>query len=203
MRDDQKRWPEVKRYDRDELFGSGVAVRAVQLDRQTMISGSLSACLNLAGLKENSASSENFPGSSTYAIRLRRDRILVVGGPELEEGWIKAAEVAVSEMTTAYSVIDISGNAAESLLATGTEFNSRSIGPSASYKWHGFDCLIYRRGTDGGTWRLHVRSAHLDAVWDMLKCQIGLISTLPTVDGKKCETPFTSTKQEGDAASIV
>lgn len=181
MRDDRNRWPSALGPDRPRLTGQAVTARLVSLERQTVLSGSYETLMSVAGLDVPAVGTFDTAKGDHYAIRQRRDRILVVGGPEIAEGWHDDAGVAATDLTAAYAVIDVSGRNAARLFATGTEISPDVPTPSAARLWHGYTCLVYRYGAED-TYRFHVRSAHLEAVWEMMERQIGLISRLPDLN---------------------
>lgn len=197
MRDDRNRWPAALGPNRLDLEGSDVTVRLVQPDRQTVLSGPFPACMKLAGLSGEAAGSGDIVQADHYAVRQRRDRILVVGGPELEDGWNEDAGIAVSDLSSAYAVIEVSGGNAERIIATGTEHLQQAAGKSAARLWHGFTCLIYRHNR-ADTYRFHIRAAHLEAAWDMLERQIDLVGRLPAPTRNAPEKRFTSPEPEAE-----
>lgn len=179
MRDDRNRWPAAGGTERPALIGRGVRADLVQLPRQTLLSGRYPACMAFAGLTSRAVGGDGQVTGDHYAIRQRRDRILVVGGPRIDEGWHADPDIAVSDMTAAYTVIELSGPDSRRVIATGTEFLAAINSRSAARIWHGLSCLLYRHDDN---YRLHVRSAHLDAAWVMLDRQFGLLARIAHPD---------------------
>ncbi len=177
MRDDRNSWPAAKGLSRQDLEGENVIARPVSIDRQTVLSGPYDTMMRFAGLSDAAVGSTDIARGGHYAIRQRRDRILVVGGDELGEGWSEQHGIAVTDMTAAYAVIDLDGPNAERVISTGTEYSLSHPSPSAARIWHGLSCLLYRYEKDDG-FRLHVRSAQAEAAWDMLQRQFELTSKL-------------------------
>lgn len=175
MRDDRNKWPPLSGHERTNLTGENVDVRLVQVGRQTVISGAVGDCLSLCGA-EHAVTGEPKPASGDfYALRQRRDRLLVVNGPALVDGWNSDFNVAVSDMTAAYVVISLTGPNVEQVIATGTEIASGPPSPSVSRLWHGFGILIYKH-TSNDAYRMHVRTAHLEAVWEMIDRQVSALA---------------------------
>ncbi|WP_299590486.1 hypothetical protein [uncultured Tateyamaria sp.] len=177
MRDDRNRWPATVGSERPNLVRDTISIRHVSPARQTVISGNFEDCLTLSGLETAVGGGSDFASGETYALRQRRDRIVVVNGPDITDGWHSAHNVAVSDMTSAYSVIEMTGARVEQLIATGTEFNGDHASASVSRLWHGFGVLLYRHGAKD-VFRLHVRSALAEAVWDMFERQIDSLASM-------------------------
>ncbi|ASJ75478.1 hypothetical protein [Granulosicoccus antarcticus] len=175
MRDDRNRWAAAPSEARPELVAQAVTARIVAIERQTVLSGDYSSCLELAGMCQPAVGSHEVANGDSYAIRQRRDRILIINGVQLEDGWHEGTGVAIADMSSAYCVIEISGTDAERIIATGTEYSAATSSPSAARLWHGFSCLIYRHENK---YRLHIRSAYLEAAWDMLQQQFVLVAQL-------------------------
>ncbi|MDO6731878.1 hypothetical protein Q4577_17735 [Marinovum sp. 2_MG-2023] len=174
MRDDRNRWPPLQGDGRAPLFGQGVQAQVIKLQQQTVISGAFNDCLSACGLDTAAGSGPDIATGDTYAVRQRRDRIVVVNGPALTDGWNDKHNVAVSDMTAAYCVISLLGPNAERVIATGTEFDSNLPSPSVSRLWHGFGILLYQHEKPNN-YRIHIRSAHLESLWEMLARQISAL----------------------------
>ncbi|WP_299733849.1 hypothetical protein [uncultured Tateyamaria sp.] len=177
MRDDRNKWPVTVESERPNLVRDTVSMRQVSLARQTVISGNFEDCLTLSGLETAVGGGTDFASGDTYALRQRRDRIVMINAPDIADGWHSEHNVAVSDMTSAYSVIEMTGARVEQLVATGTEFNGDHASASVSRLWHGFGILLYRYG-DVDVFRMHVRSALADAVWNMLERQIDSLASV-------------------------
>ncbi|MFK7751272.1 MAG: hypothetical protein AB8B51_01865 [Sedimentitalea sp.] len=102
-----------------------------------------------------------------YALRLRRDRILIVDGPELPDGWHDDLGLAVSDVTDGYGVIDIKGGTALGLLQRGTEISATLASPSVVRGFYGYDVLIYGFGGEN-QYRIHVPRAHFAGLFALL-----------------------------------
>lgn len=177
MRDDRSKWPAVQSETVPDVEHSGISVRQIALLRQTVVSGAFEDCMALSGMNTSVGGGSDIAVGESYVLRQRRDRILVVNGPAVLDGWNDKHNVAVSDMTAAYAVIELSGGKAEQLIATGTEFDTQLVSPSVSRLWHGFGILLYRYG-DGDTYRMHVRSAFLTSVLEMIDRQIDALSEI-------------------------
>ena len=81
--------------------------------------------------------------SATYALAMRRDRMLVVNGPMLQDGWHDSG-YAVSDMSSAHVAFEFEGSATMDLLSRGTEidFNNKSAGVARRFR--DLDILLYQ-----------------------------------------------------------
>lgn len=177
MRDDRHKWPLALGTERPDIVQKNIALRIVPVLRQTVISGDIADCLEMSGCASAIGGGPDIAQGGTYCLRQRRDRVLVVNGPALADGWHTDQNVAISDMTAAYSVIELVGLGAEQLIATGTEFAANRPSASTSRLWHGFGVLLYRYGRND-QFRMHVRSPLLDSVWDTLERQVAILSDL-------------------------
>lgn len=182
MRDDRRKWPAVQSETGPNVVHNGISVRQIALTRQTVLSGAFEDCMPLSGMNAAVGGGSDIAVEESYVLRQRRDRILVVNGPAVLDGWNEKHNVAVSDMTAAYAVIELSGEKAVQLIATGTEFNTQLESSSVSRLWHGFGILLYRCGNDE-TYRMHVRSAFLSSVLEMVDRQIDALSEIWMEDG--------------------
>ena len=166
MRNDNARWQPAEGLERPAFTTSTFALRLVRPRRQTLISGPHASALALAGV----AGATGWPGpamAETYALRLRRDRILVVNGPELADGWHAQEGLAVSDMTDGYAVLEMSGTDAMSILRRGTEIALNEPSASAARGFAGYSTLIYSCGAQN-RYRVHVPRGDLEGLWALL-----------------------------------
>ncbi|HHB81235.1 MAG TPA: hypothetical protein ENK83_05755, partial [Aliiroseovarius sp.] len=107
MRDDSGRWTMVDT-SAVALNGPGIALRPVHLARQMLVSGVGAPRHFQADLGAAVGWPEPAKGAG-YVVSLRRDRVLLVNGPALVDGWDTGAGLAVSDMSGAYAVFDLEG----------------------------------------------------------------------------------------------
>ena len=125
MRDDSQRWePPAERFD---FVVPGVRALEVDLPESWMISGP-------GVLEQFAAHYVSWPDVvdvPAYAVALRRDRILWIGPWDHGGGYDPSRQLAVSDVSDAFAVIDLSGPHALDLLRHGTELRldkpSRSV----------------------------------------------------------------------------
>jgi len=163
MRNDSHKWTAPQDL-RLPLIRDDLTIAPIALHRQTLLSGPIETCLQLAC--QPRATGWPDPASGTaYALSLRRDRILSVNGPELPDGWHPDG-IAISDMSDGYACIEISGPRALSLLNQGTELDPNTRSSSCARLFHGLPCLIYKWQT--GSFRLHMEQSHSEALWETL-----------------------------------
>lgn len=172
MRDDRHRWAPPVLEIAHSLVGSGVAARRVLPQRQVVISGRRDSALRLAGLGRAFTWPEIAP-LGAYAVSLRRDRILAVDVGPIATGWFEAEQLAVSEVTDGYEVVEISGPGAMDFLQTGTELSLDEPSASVLRLWHGFGIMLYRYEAQT-KYRIHVGSVYAEGLWSRLELLLRL-----------------------------
>ena len=176
MRNDTANWKKPADTLQQLKTGS-LHVREVVGIRQTMVSvpapqkEALSGGLPLIGWPEIAPETD-------YALSLRRDRVLRIGGPVLQDGWNCDARLAVSEMTTGLAVFDISGADAPALLKRGAALDVRNSSASCAWLFAGFDILICQYQTTG-TFRVHVARGLSHAFFETLSAFADQLSDAP------------------------
>lgn len=163
MRNDSHKW-DAPTDHRLPLIRDDLTIRPIALHRQTLLSGPINTCLQLANQPKATGWPDPAQGTA-YALRLRRDRILSVNGPALPDGWHPQG-AAISDMTHGYACIEISGPRALPLLNQGTELDPATPSNSCMRLFHGWPCLIYQWQTD--SFRLHINAPHSEALWKTL-----------------------------------
>ncbi len=167
MRDDSTRWTAASGYERPDININGLQISVIRPWRQTLISGPISKGLELGDQKKAVGWPEITKGKK-YTIRIRRDRILVINGPAIEDGWYQDKHLAVSDMSSAYAVIQLDGVLADSLLKRGTELDMGIPSGSVARVFHGFETFIYRWQSND-IFRLHIQFGYLESIWLLLQ----------------------------------
>lgn len=170
MRNDNAKWAPAQGMSFDPHVTKNATLKRVQPERQTLLSGPFARLLEMINVSDATGWPAPASGSS-YALRLRRDRILSVNGPPIEEGWHEASGCAVSDMTDGFAVISLSGPDALTVLQRGTEINPAEPSASAARLFGSYGVILYAYGSDQ-TYRFHVQRAHLDGLWDLLQTYI-------------------------------
>jgi hypothetical protein len=99
---------------------------------------------------------------AAYALSLRRDRVLIVGGESLDEGWHQASQQAVSDVSGCWRVFDLPGPRAFAILERGGEVSVDVPSSSAVRFLFGFEVLLSLRPEQGC--RIHVPTAQAVAL---------------------------------------
>lgn len=159
MRDDRHRWAVPADRSVIKEIG-GATLQEVMPARQTLISG--------IAVRETEAPLIAWPDvviTERYSLSLRRDRVLIVNGPPMADGWSDKTQRAVSDMTDGYRMFDLRGKTALQALQRGAEIDLSTPSASVARQLFGMNCLIYRidHPTD---YRIHVARAQGDALWD-------------------------------------
>jgi len=160
MRDDRNRWTPSGKHDLP-IHLPGVSVSSVDVVRQTLISGPRV----LQQIKHTLIGWPDIAEQRSYAITLRRDRVLLINEASEPDGWNPDLNQAISDVSDAYSVFELQGDESLSLLNRGTELSLKIPSRSAARRLFGLDVILYRF-TDANRYRLHVQSAQADALLD-------------------------------------
>jgi len=158
MRDDSGKWdaPLPSGYAHD---ANGMTLAAVTLARQVLISGPDV----LTQTKQPIAGWPDIVTADSYALSVRRDRVLLVNGPTVSEGWHDDIGQAVSDASDAYAVFDVSGERSLEVLKRGAELNLDVPSRSVARLLFGLGVFLYRYETEN-SFRIHVASAHAEAL---------------------------------------
>lgn len=131
-------------------YGQGIdtadlQVRLLPAMPQIMISGDLAAGLARFGLQDSLGLMAQTAGAR-YALRLARGRALVVGTgiDAAQGGW--HAGVALTPMTGALAVLEITGPQALEMVARASAVDLRLANPCAALSFAGVTSILYRHG---------------------------------------------------------
>jgi sarcosine oxidase gamma subunit len=164
MRDFAAKWTALPDWATARLELPDLAVTSVDGLEQMLVSGDLAALV--AGGMTPVGFNEIASGDP-YAIRLARDRALVVSARPIPigSGW-DAAGYGMTVMTGGYHVFAFSGSGIGDLLARATTLDPASTGPSAAVRFAGADAIVYRHGADA--LRVHVERGLAPYLWQWL-----------------------------------
>lgn len=163
MRDDRSRWP-APVADEIPLDLVGAQLQPVHGLTQTLISGA--DVRNQTGLPV--LAWPDSPTTDSYAISLRRDRILCIGNTPFDEGWHSDKELAVSDMSDGYTVFDLVGDGALDLLNRGGDVSKTEASASVVRMLFGLGVFLYCDPSTEG-FRIHVSSVHDSALISHLR----------------------------------
>lgn len=155
MRNDTARWTPPGPLS---MEAPGVRVCEAPLPRQVYISGTGV----LDRFEHERVEWPDIAAGETYALSLRRDRVLYVGDPGLAPGYHPGG-LALTDVTDGYHVLDVTGPNALDLLRRGAELRLDRPSRSVMRRVFGIDILLYRRGGEL-SFRLHIPRAHAQAV---------------------------------------
>lgn len=99
----------------------------------------------------------------SYALSMRRDRVLLVGQANLPIGFAPDTGFAVTDMSDAYTVIDLTGPDAFALLRMGAEIRLDQPSRSVVRQLFGCDVLLCCLA-DAPGFRLHLPRAHAQSL---------------------------------------
>jgi hypothetical protein len=163
MRDDSKRWLPPRSQD-SKVEAPDLIINEISMSRLIMVSGP-------DALRQTELALAEWPAvvtETSYALSLRRDRVLEVEGPARPDGWDTAKNIAVSDVTDGFANFELSGQNAMNILRRGAEVDLGTPSRSVARLMFGFGVFLYRHGSDT-RFRLHVPSAHRDAMWHALE----------------------------------
>lgn len=173
MRDDTERWREPRIAREHEISRERVMLRRIFPGRQTLISGPRAAAMTLAAASGVVAWPDIATGEA-FSLSLRRDRLLAINGGPFTMGWNAAEGLAISDMTSGYSVFELSGQGAMGVLATGTEIALGQPSASTLRLWHGFGIILYRY-CEAERYRIHVGAGFTEAFFETILAQISAL----------------------------
>ena len=157
MRNDNQRWTPPTPLSR---VGDGVTVTQVDVGGQVYVSGA-DVRDRFAG---HLAAWPDVADGDTYVLSLRRDRVLLVGPTELKPGF--ANGLAITDMSDAFDVIDLTGPKAVERLKTGGEIRFDQPSQSVVRRLFGVEVMLCRLPRGG--FRLHIPRTLSQAVVEVL-----------------------------------
>ena len=161
MRNDNKNWTAPDLGDKTMSVG-GVTIQRVLLPCQTLVSG-VSVLNHYKELLGPAVGWPDVAQGSSYAIVLRRDQVLLINGPVLEDGWDGTTEQAISDMTSGQAVFEMSGAAVFEVLKRGVDVNFDIPSRSALRRIGDLNVILYRFQNEKRV-RLHVGTAYQEAL---------------------------------------
>ena len=166
MRDLTSSWPAVPAWDSAVLDRNGLKAATVAHSGQHLVSGDLSAFARAAGLANEGVGAFGDAAGETYALRVARDRMLVVNAPDgaVAGGW-HAEGYAVTDVSAAYHVFEFSGDGVTSLIEEAMFIDPAAQSPSAATMFAGQQAIVYRHG---GKLRVHVERGFAPYIWQGL-----------------------------------
>ncbi len=145
MRDLAHKWTAAPILEDQRIALSGLDVMRRTALYFALISGAVEEGLNALGCAARPAGATDVAMPPVYALAAARDRVLLVSEHPMvdAEGW-RGDAFAVTDMTGAYSAIDLEGPALANILAQGTSLDWQSHTRSAALLFAGMSCLVSR-----------------------------------------------------------
>ncbi len=169
MRKDNDNW-DAPATDHRVVSADQLSVTQVHPDRQTLISG-----INANGLTHLEL--VGWPGiasADSYALVLRRDRILEVNGQHRADGWDDASQCAISDVTDGLAAFEITGQLALPILKRGGFIDPSMPSPSVARQCFGQSVFLYQAKPD--IFRLHVTRCYAQAMRQLFRSHFGTLS---------------------------
>ncbi|MCL4744006.1 MAG: hypothetical protein KJZ83_01200 [Burkholderiaceae bacterium] len=160
-------WSPLPDWDSVRIEGSDVAIATCRPGAMVVVNGDLKAALELAGVESAPVGWPEVARGDCYAVRLARDRALIVGGAALPAGWHEKG-FAVSRSEDATIVFAISGQGTGDLLSFGAEVFFDQASASAVRLLAGLAVILYRYGDEQGV-RVHVARPRAAALLEWLQ----------------------------------
>ncbi|ANH08875.1 sarcosine oxidase subunit gamma family protein [Shinella sp. HZN7] len=170
MLDVSSKWRPEPDWALARLSGPGIAICLVTGLTQRLVSGDVDRFLARYDLGRD-VGALGLALGERYAVRVARDRLLVVGisPAELADGWHDEGW-AVTTVSAALRVVEARGEGIRDLLARGTALDPDNPGPCAAMSFAGMMATIYRHA-EAGTLRIHVDRGLASYLWEWLECQ--------------------------------
>ncbi|MEX0280494.1 MAG: hypothetical protein AB3N13_04790 [Arenibacterium sp.] len=154
MRDDRDRWDRPG----DLAFTGSFELREVEDTKQYLVSG-VSVQRQFAS---DLVSWPDVAEAESYTLSLRRDQVLVVNAPVVAFGYDAEKGIAVTDMSSGYRLLELSGRDAWAQLKRGAELRLDMPSRSVMRRVFGIDVVLYRFANEG-CFRLHVPRAMVPA----------------------------------------
>lgn len=170
MLDLSSKWRPEPDWAQARLIGPTVSVRAVTGVTQRLVSGDVGGILARYGLGAD-VGALGLATGERYAVRVARDRLLVVGvsAAELADGWHDEG-YAVSSVGSALALFEARGQGIGALLSRAVTIDPDAPGPCAAMGFGGVTGIVYRHA-DTSTLRVHVDRGLAAYLWEWLECQ--------------------------------
>jgi sarcosine oxidase gamma subunit len=153
MRDLTSNWPAIPDWA-SEIDQNDIVVRNAFPESQHLVSGNLTSFATAAGLADEGAGAFARVSSEHYALRIARDRILVVNGAAdaMDAGWHEDG-YAITDVSALYHVFEIEGDGTDALIGEAMFVDPNAQSPSAMTMFAGQQAIVYYHE---GRLRVHV-----------------------------------------------
>jgi sarcosine oxidase gamma subunit len=167
MRDRGQFWSPQPDWENARIERDGYSVRRALGLGQTLVSGEIDAAIAEFTPDAPEAGLWSVVKAEPFAVRIGRDRALLVSPAPLgvAPGWRNGC--AVTPCDDAYAILEISGVALREILAEGTAVDIEAGSRSAAALFAGVTVFLYRIGPE--TARLHVEAPLAAYLWAWLE----------------------------------
>lgn len=169
MRNLAEKWAVVPDWQTAAIEGRGFSVKSVSGLNQLLVSGDLEARNRKAGFTGSGVGAFGIAVGNPYAVRIARDRILAVSTQpfDIAAGWHDQA-LAVTEVSAALHVFEISGPSLADLVSQAVTVDPRNAGPSAALSFGGANASAYYHENTQAL-RVHVDRGLASYLWGWLE----------------------------------
>jgi len=156
------------------LTALGLEIDSVGGLEQILVSGDLAAALRDIAGGAKPVGFYAIASGDPYAVRLARDRALVVSTREIAAGagWQEPG-YAATPVSGFYHVFDFSGPGIPTLLGRATTLDPGAASPSAAVGFAGINAVVYRHESQDRL-RVHVERGLAPYLWQWLRVHIGV-----------------------------
>ncbi len=170
MHDLSRTWRPEPDWANARLDGPGITIRAVTGLTQRLVSGDIARFLAQYDLGRD-VGGFGMAFGDRYAVRLARDRMLVIGlAPgECADGW-HAAGYAVTTVGSGQRILEMRGEVVRDLLTRAVTVDPDKASPSAVMPFGGVTCAVYCHEVPQAL-RVHVERGLAAYLWEWLECQ--------------------------------
>jgi sarcosine oxidase gamma subunit len=169
MRDLSPSWPSIPDWRGASLDRNGNLARTVLVGPQHLVSGNLARFATAAGLPDTGVGAFADISGERYALRIARDRMLVVNAPTASTppGW-HADGYAITDVSAMYHVFEFEGPGLADLIAEAMFVDPRAKSPSAATMFAGQQAIVYHHN---GKLRVHIERGFAPYVWQWLEAR--------------------------------
>lgn len=145
MRNHSLTWSEIPDWRSAEIRFGDLIVRSGPAIEQFIVSGNLGAFGRDTGIDPEGVGALGLAKGSDYTVRLARDRLLGIGPVPrtIKAGWNDGG-YAVTTLSAALQIFEISGANAVPLILRGTPLDPAAAGPCAVVAFAGINVSLYR-----------------------------------------------------------
>ncbi|MFC3327192.1 hypothetical protein [Mesorhizobium cantuariense] len=174
MRDLAEKWSVAPDWQSAVITTPGLAIQAVLTLNQLMVSGDLDAWARGSGVDGTGVGAFGAAQGDRYAVRMARDRLLVVSNSPLAipTGW-HAEGFAVTAISAGLQVFEVEGRALDTFIARGTTLDPSQASASAALSFAGISAIAYRHED---RLRIHVDRGLAAYFWTWMEQAAGHIA---------------------------